>query len=613
MTSSTTASEESWSKVDPWLHTCLKTHEQCKQTAEQLAFHPTRLIDVGGDKPVVRLALKEDVANDQRYVALSHCWGKKPMVTLADSNLPLKSLNGDPLDNALVLDDFGVGVPFHKLPQTFQDAVEVTRRLQVRYLWIDALCIFQNSRDDWLAEAPQMNQVYSSAFCVLAATGSMDGAGGLFHERSPSVINTITLPSSISEQESFVFLPLDFWKLNVGDAPLNQRAWVLQERVLPPRIIHFGKTQILWECNTHNCCETFPNGLPEVLQESGRFKSLESDMSRDAFRTEVNTSLAKADTPIKDTINSTDFDGFYLWSRLVEKYCRTGITNERDKLIAVSGLSGRFESKLNDTCLSGLWKSILASQLLWTAEDFDESVWFFATKEVSAQNRRKIYGSRTKNWRAPTWSWASMNGPVCMAYPSGEQPLFSLRDVMYTNGTEPEGNGLKTALGLSITAALFPGILRYNPQNNRWFVAANRQGICSETLEGTAWSGIQILPQKVEKLFPDLANAVLCCAFPDDAEDVDFENPTPVLCLPVIQRHRRKALRGDGTGITDQHISGLIVDQYHQVGVYRRLGVFDVMPIPQTNSLLTGSESRLRRHESQTSTLFMPDGSLLLI
>lgn len=82
-------------------------------------------------------------------------------------------------------------IPLRLLPRTFRHAVEATRRLDVRYLWIDSLCIVQNSQRDWGHQSRDMGPIYALAFCTIAADGSPDSHGGLFHGRSTALVDPL--------------------------------------------------------------------------------------------------------------------------------------------------------------------------------------------------------------------------------------------------------------------------------------------------------------------------------------------------------------------------------------------------------------------------------------
>lgn len=154
-TSSLTAAKE-------WLSTCLEQHGLCSAMHQ---FVPARLIDIG-DSQLVQPRLCDDVQTNKgiKYMTLSHCWG---------DDMPMKLLREN-------LEKMKSGIILSQLSKTFQDAIRVTRSLGVRYLWIDALCIIQDSEDDWQQESARMNQTYSASFCNIAATAAPDGSKGLF-------------------------------------------------------------------------------------------------------------------------------------------------------------------------------------------------------------------------------------------------------------------------------------------------------------------------------------------------------------------------------------------------------------------------------------------------
>ena len=129
---------------------------------------PTRLLDVWESRRL-RVVTNEREQNatlqkQDSYIAMSHCWGAKSflMLSSATSEMLFSGFNED------------------MLPQSFQDAVPVTRQLGIPFLWIDSLCIFQDSANGWEKESQQMGEVYSCAYCTFAATGARDSSEGFF-------------------------------------------------------------------------------------------------------------------------------------------------------------------------------------------------------------------------------------------------------------------------------------------------------------------------------------------------------------------------------------------------------------------------------------------------
>ena len=132
---------------------------------------PTRLIGIttmGGQVHAARLVLGTELAPDTKYFTLSHCWGGLDIASLEKSTL----------------DEYRNNIPLSILSKTFQDALQVTAWLGYRYIWIDSLCIQQDSVIDWEHEAANMGAIYRHSTLTIAASGAKDGDGGLFFERS---------------------------------------------------------------------------------------------------------------------------------------------------------------------------------------------------------------------------------------------------------------------------------------------------------------------------------------------------------------------------------------------------------------------------------------------
>lgn len=220
--------------LNEWRRVCDQTHNH-DFTADVVL--PTRVLDVGqGDNPRIRLRDGASVGPG-RYVALSHCWGEGPNFSLFRSNM----------------DQFQQNIDFDQLPRCFQDAVAVTRVFGVRYLWIDSLCIIQGNDPDWEREAGRMEQVFSSAYCTIAATSASSSAEGFLVNREPRPFASVNNPSGGT---TYVCESVDNFHQDVEEGNLNKRGWVLQERALSRRSVHFTATQVYWECGKGVHCES---------------------------------------------------------------------------------------------------------------------------------------------------------------------------------------------------------------------------------------------------------------------------------------------------------------------------------------------------------------------
>lgn len=254
-----TGSAQSWYFAKFWYRTCRKHHKTCNRKnpegSGESQWYPTRLIKISRWTNNLRLVITETERPQSSYVTLSHCWGKADFIQLTQDTL----------------DQFQKDIIFSDLPKTFQQAVGVARDLGLYYIWIDSLCIIQREEtlEDWIREAPKMDQVYSNAVLNISATGARDSSQGLFFPRTADSMKLpeIRLDWSFKTKGSIRFTIMDYnyWKELVTDEPLIKRAWVVQERLLAPRVLHFGSVQLFWECHEGDASEDWPMSPPPVL------------------------------------------------------------------------------------------------------------------------------------------------------------------------------------------------------------------------------------------------------------------------------------------------------------------------------------------------------------
>src|SRR5579862_1068655 len=156
-----TASNAAFKLARGWFGWCKMTHDKCTDPGNEKL--PTRLVYVGKQFPLEpQLQLSAELTESEKpveYLALSHCWGTAKFLTLETSNI----------------DEFRLGIPWERLSRTFQDAIITTARLGFSYIWIDSLCIIQDSKEDWERESLAMTDVYRNAQCTIAAARARDG------------------------------------------------------------------------------------------------------------------------------------------------------------------------------------------------------------------------------------------------------------------------------------------------------------------------------------------------------------------------------------------------------------------------------------------------------
>ncbi|KAK3344506.1 heterokaryon incompatibility protein-domain-containing protein, partial [Lasiosphaeria hispida] len=243
------SSPQSLAIIRRWLDKCLSEHTNCQNGNSAL---PSRLLDVGpadGSKEP-RIVCQSNIGDQKaRYLALSYCWGR----TTKQSPWTLRTTNIDRLSR---------GVPSNQLPQTFQDVIKIMRALKERFVWIDALCIIQDSPDDWAQEAASMARVYQNALVTLISPAP-DPEESLFSARNEFLTQPACLRlNSFSRTAvvrfhpvlphwSYSSVPGTGWQEEPGleaKLPTRKRAWCLQEYELSCRTIMFTTHQFAWVC-----------------------------------------------------------------------------------------------------------------------------------------------------------------------------------------------------------------------------------------------------------------------------------------------------------------------------------------------------------------------------
>ena len=128
----------------------------------------------------------------------------------------------------------------------------------------DSLCIVQDDGTDWITESGRMADTYSKSLFNIAATASDSVRGGLCYHRTPISLLPCRIPSTspvFPATEHFYVLGSEFTDVSGRNAPLDRRAWCLQEQFLAPRNLICDREQIYWQCASSVCSETSPRGV----------------------------------------------------------------------------------------------------------------------------------------------------------------------------------------------------------------------------------------------------------------------------------------------------------------------------------------------------------------
>ncbi|KAL7955547.1 heterokaryon incompatibility domain-containing protein [Trichoderma compactum] len=304
--------------------------QSCVAESAQLS---ARFLDVSNDADSTHVFLKElrdfKHSTDSRYVALSHCWGTGPNLCTARSTLQKHKH----------------GIKVSELPPTFRDAVNVARNLSVRYLWIDSLCIIQDDPHDWQMESAKMASIYRDAHFVLGAACGESDAQGFLHQRHWTKV----------QSWPYNFLPTETDEDHIDPVPqepLSKRAWCLQERYLPRRMLLYGSQQILSECQKMSASKEGDIALHDGSHLERICKT-------------VNISASVLARTCRERYEGDKDVNYVDWYKMVEDYTGRFITKSCDRVPALSGLAKAVSQSSKDEYLAGLWKNGLIEGLAW--------------------------------------------------------------------------------------------------------------------------------------------------------------------------------------------------------------------------------------------------------
>lgn len=375
-------------QIKSWIEMCNDVHLPCRLSEKNKNVLPYRVVDVGPSNGCKDPFLSVGHERLGEYATLSYRWGTTPNMTTTTADVGNKQCK----------------IPLELCPPTIRDGIVLVRKLGIRYLWIDALCILQDSLSDWAEQSALMGQIYYRAMLNIAIDSAQDTLEGFLKQRGVLNVRSCELPSLFGSGGPMkVICPSipDVQRV-VGNGALSKRGWIFQERALSRRILHWTSYEVAWECNAFTATERQPSfcNWPESRW----------DEIRDVVR---RLGSQPRDQTIPDHVSKAREEkpgagvNYDQWYRLVEKYAERILTKSKDKLPAISGLAAMFQQSMDPRpeYVSGLWAEDLISGLAWEIES--RRLPGHSNVRPFLRHHERLKG--LSEYRAPSFSWASVD------------------------------------------------------------------------------------------------------------------------------------------------------------------------------------------------------------
>ncbi|KAF4997876.1 hypothetical protein FDECE_11958 [Fusarium decemcellulare] len=388
-----TGSPNTTSLARQWIRDCNQDHH-CEPSEGSMPLLPTRVIDVIPHSNGAIKLHEPPSGTRGNYVTLSYCWGDQRKINF------LKTKKDNIATHLQALPS--------QLHATLGDAIQVTRDLGFRYIWIDALCIIQDDKLDTDREIGKMGQIYQSSSLTIAAASGDDVTSGLLAQRDSFLYRPcfLTVEWEGKLHRTYVHsFPLRH------PVALETRLWVLQEQILSPRTLVFRRNYVEWRCSQGHTPEFIPSGLVSERPAS-------NFIGMRAF-------ITRHDDGVKDF----PYDE---WYKTVAELTARQATVLSDQLPGIVGVASILheQCKLNDPSqyVAGLWRKDMFAGLTWVRRRSPE----FRHGRVKTDENKATASSEppdpvvgsTPNGQyiAPTWSWAGRPGGL-VSFPTSYQML----------------------------------------------------------------------------------------------------------------------------------------------------------------------------------------------
>lgn len=427
----TTASSGNLAKVQEWLNLCHGSHKLCQPRAPSLL--PKRVLDVS--LPQVRLY--ESHNEVERYVCLSHRWGNIIPACITTST----SIE----TNRYCID-------WDAFPATFQDAIHFTRRLGLKYIWIDSVCIIQDDAQDWREQSALMANIYENAYVTLCATTSSGDDSGcysttplLWQPQKVRIRKRDGIEYNVYIRRGIYDQHIPPWanaraEVFAGHFPLMTRGWCYQERLLSQCLVHFGLGELMWECAE----------LSDCACSQGELGKRSPYMASRSEKRHHKEALYASDPALIEKY----------WDDVIHEFSDLSLTYEKDKLPALSGVAKvLLNIRPGDEYLAGLWKKTIVADLSWSVMNGE--------------------GRRPSSYRSPSWSWAAIDGVIYQNKDGNKEVDVCNYPRCVDVTVTPDGPDLTGQVSsghIILDASIISTQLEYNPDDmagpDKWQLAA---------------------------------------------------------------------------------------------------------------------------------------------
>lgn len=441
------------------LNTCKQQHVSCRHSSRPLL--PKRVVMLSSNAyGEINARLFEPINQRNPYIALSHCWGKRQTCITTRKSITSRK----------------AGIPWTKIPRTFQDVIQIALQLGFCYIWIDSLCIIQDDAEDWEDQSAVMSEIYQNAVLTLAATSSEGDHEGCCEKNAQRIAPLeIMLPEDIGACRIAVRKPLHHFDTQNAEGllthfPLLTRGWAFQERLLSPRVLHICKSELVWECREASACEcgglgqekspggSYHHAVEDSQHEKERYDNTHDEVTRriGTMRLERASNTRSVSEPTPGT--APDYDSPPAYEAVMSSATRGvsassnivfGPQSNDDDIMSFAALSNVpvyeeptsiSEVDIKDcpdlvfhfhriveqysalkltrpsdrlVALSGLCKRVHHLRNNYLAGLWSDSIGYDLLWRVETISlNTPEKGARSLDYRGPTWSWVSVDSPV---------------------------------------------------------------------------------------------------------------------------------------------------------------------------------------------------------